>query len=181
MVNESIPVWANEQAAVHAYDPRWPFTAARESERLRELLGPWLVDGVEHVGSTSVPELAAKPIIDLMASVTDPGLVVEIGAHLLSADGWCFVPPELDQRPWRRFFVKPDPAARHRVAHLHVFQAGQPRWHEQLRFRDALRADEDLARRYAALKRDLATRCAHDREAYTSGKSEFVAAVLAAG
>ena len=57
----------------------------------------------------------------------------------LAADGWCYVPPELDGKPWRRFFVKPDASGQRRMAHLHVIQAGHPRWAEQIVFRDALR------------------------------------------
>ena len=134
--------------------------------------------GVEHAGSTSVPGLAAKPVIDLMAPVDDLDAVAEQAAGRLAADGWCFVPPELDQRPWRRFFVKPDASGQRRKAHLHVIAAGHPRWTEQIAFRDALRRDGRLAQRYADLKRELAREHGHDREAYTEGKGRFVAAVL---
>lgn len=146
---------------------------------LADLLAPWLVEGVEHIGSTAVPGLSAKPIVDLMASVTDLDTVVTEASERLAADGWCYVPTALDRRPWRRFFVKPDPAGRHREAHLHLVEAGHQRWADQIRFRDALRADDGLARAYEDLKRRLATQSAHDREAYTAGKSAFVANVLA--
>jgi len=143
-------------------------------------LTPWLVDGVEHVGSTAVPGLAAKPIIDLMASVRDLDAVVDQAGQPLWADGWRYVPPELDNRPWRRFFVKPDESGQHRYAHLHVIAAGHPRWADQLAFRDALRRDDELARRYGDLKRRLAAEHAEDREAYTDAKGEFVRDTLAA-
>lgn len=142
------------------------------------LLASWLVDGVEHVGSTAVSGLAAKPIIDLMASVRNPETVVGQAGERLAADGWCYVPPELDQHAWRRFFVKPDTTGQHRVAHLHVIRAGHPRWDEQLAFRDALREDAGLALRYADLKRRLAAEHPDDREAYTAAKGGFVADVL---
>jgi GrpB-like predicted nucleotidyltransferase (UPF0157 family) len=132
------------------------------------------VDGIEHVGSTAVPGLAAKPIVDLMASVRD----LAVDPDLLTAHGWCYVPPELDGRPWRRFFVKPDESGQHREAHLHVIQAGHPRWTDQLRFRDALRGDGRLARRYEDLKYRLSAQHGHDREAYTEAKADFVAKVL---
>jgi GrpB-like predicted nucleotidyltransferase (UPF0157 family) len=142
---------------------------------LAVLLAPWLVDGVEHVGSTAVPGLAAKPIIDLMALVRDPDAVVEQAAEPLAADGWCYVPPELDSGgSWRRFFVKPDPSGQHRYAHLHLIAAGHPRWSDQIAFRDALCRDDELAGRYAYLKRQLAAEHADDREAYTDAKGEFV-------
>ena len=122
--------------------------------------------------------LAAKPIVDLQASVSDLDTVVEEATERLKANGWAYVPPELDQRPWRRFFVKPDPFGQHREAHLHVIQAGHPRWADQIRFRDALRNDDSLAQQYEALKRRLSEENGHDREAYTEGKAAFVAKAL---
>jgi GrpB-like predicted nucleotidyltransferase (UPF0157 family) len=173
------PPWAHERPEVHPPDPGWAGRAAAECARLAGPLAPWLAGGIEHIGSTAVPGLAAKPILDLMASVTDPDAVVEHASGRLAADGWCYVPPELDSGgSWRRFFVKPDAAGQRRVAHLHVIRAGHPRWAEQLAFRDALRGDGELAGRYAGLKRRLAREHAGDREAYTAAKSEFVAAVL---
>jgi GrpB-like predicted nucleotidyltransferase (UPF0157 family) len=86
------------------------------------------------------------------------------------------VPPEIDRRPWRRFFVRVVDGRR--VMHLHVMTLECPRWREQVIFRDALRADEKLVERYAALKRTLAAQHADDREAYSAAKSDFVRAVL---
>lgn len=180
-MSEGAPAWAYEQAEVCPYDPLWAGRAGTEREQLTDLLAPWLVDGVEHIGSTAVPGLAAKPIVDLMASVTDLDIVVAQASERLAADGWCYVPPDLDCRPWRRFFVKPDPAGQRREAHLHLIQSGHPRWSEQIRFRDALRRDVPLTQRYESLKRRLAEQHGHDREAYTEGKAEFVASVLGGG
>jgi GrpB-like predicted nucleotidyltransferase (UPF0157 family) len=177
-VSAADPPWAHEKPELRPHDPRWAESGRAERDRLAHLLDTWLVDGVEHVGSTSVPGLAAKPIIDLMASVSDLDTAVAQAGERLAGDGWCYVPPELDQRPYRRFFVKPDAAGQHRVAHLHLISAGHPRWAEQIAFRDALRGDARLARRYAGLKRELAARHPGDREAYSAAKTEFVAAVL---
>lgn len=176
-----MPPWAHETPEIHPHDPRLRLAAQTERARLAGLLGPWLADGVEHVGSTAVPGLAAKPIVDLMASVRGLDEVVARAGGDLAADGWCYVPPELDQRPWRRFFVKPDASGQHRVAHLHLIQVGHPRWAEQLAFRDALRGDERLARQYEDLKRRLAAEHAGDREAYTAAKAAFVANALGRG
>lgn len=172
------PAWAHEPPEICPFDPGWRDSARAECTRLAAVLGPWLVDGVEHIGSTAVPGLPAKPVVDLMASVRDPDVVAREASAELAADGWCAVPPELDGRPWRRFFVKPDAPGLRRVAHLHVLAAGHPRWDQQLAFRDALRRDPGLAARYAGLKRRLATRHADDRESYTRAKSDFVAEVL---
>jgi GrpB-like predicted nucleotidyltransferase (UPF0157 family) len=88
------------------------------------------------------------------------------------------VPPALDRQPWRRFFVKPDASGQRRSAHLHVIRAGHPRWAaEQIAFRDALRGDNPLAKRYEHLKWRLAAQYANDREAYTAANAEFVADV----
>jgi len=145
---------------------------------LTHLLAPWLAGAVEHAGSTAVPGLAAKPVVDLMVPVSDLDVVTGQAAARLAADGWCYVPAELDRRPWRRLFVKPDVSGQRREAHLHLMQAGHPRWAEQITFRDALRRDRQLAQEYADLKRRLAQQRGHDREAYTAGKAQFVAAVL---
>jgi GrpB-like predicted nucleotidyltransferase (UPF0157 family) len=177
-VSDTVPPWAHAKPEVRAHDPRLIELAETEKARLTLLLTPWLVDGVEHVGSTAVPGLAAKPIIDLMASVRDLDAVVDQAGEPLWADGWWYVPPELDNRPWRRFFVKPEPSGQHRYAHLHLIAAGHPRWAEQIAFRDALRRDDELAGRYADLKRRLAAEHAEDREAYTDAKGEFVRGVL---
>jgi GrpB-like predicted nucleotidyltransferase (UPF0157 family) len=181
-VSDTVPPWAYAKPEVRAHDPRLVELASTERARLAVLLAPWLVDGVEHVGSTAVPGLAAKPIIDLMASVRDPDAVVDQAGELLAAGGWCYVPPELDSGgSWRRFFVKPDESGQHRHAHLHVIAAGHPRWADQLAFRDALCRDAELARRYEDLKRRLAAEHAADREAYTEGKGEFVRDALGRG
>ncbi|GAA4029994.1 GrpB family protein [Allokutzneria multivorans] len=170
------PAWATEKAVVVPYRQLWADRAAAERVRLVELLEPWLVEGVEHIGSTAVPGLDAKPIVDLMASVPEH---TDGSVHVpLLDDGWHLVPPELDERPWRRLFVRPDASGKHRVAHLHLVSAGHQRWRDQLAFRDALRADPDLTREYAALKRRLSADHGADREAYTAGKSEFVVRVL---
>jgi GrpB-like predicted nucleotidyltransferase (UPF0157 family) len=177
-VSDAVPPWAYENTQVHAHDPRWAGRAEIECARLVELLAPWLADGVEHIGSTAVPGLAAKPVIDLMASVNDPDAVVDQASQRLAADGWCYVPPELDDRPWRRFFVKPDASGQRRMAHLHVMRTGHVRWTQQIAFRDALRRDDRLARSYEDLKRRLAERYGHDREAYTDAKAELIAQAL---
>jgi GrpB-like predicted nucleotidyltransferase (UPF0157 family) len=173
------PAWAYEKPEIRPPDPSWAARGEAVRAQVAELLGPWLVDGVRHIGSTSVPGLAAKPVVDVMAAVRDIDEAAAAARARLERAGWCYVPPELDvHAPWRRFFVQPDQTGRHRRAHLHVLPAGHARWTAQLNFRDALRADPALAAEYAALKRELA-RTENDREAYTQGKSEFVARVLA--
>ena len=178
-MRQEVPAWAYERAEIRPHDPQWAVRAEAERAHLADLLGPWLVDGIEHIGSTAVPGLAAKPIVDLAASVTDLDTAVAATSERLAAAGWSYVPPALDQRPWRRFFVKPDPTGQRREAHLHLIPAGHDRWTDQIRFRDALRNDPTKAQQYEDLKRRLSQDNGHDREAYTEGKAAFVASVLA--
>ena len=89
-----------------------------------------------------------------------------------------YVPPEFDGRPFRRFFAKVTPDDRHRRAHLHLMAEGTDRWEQQLRFRDALRADPVLRDEYAAVKSRLARAHTEDRERYTDEKAKFVTRVL---
>ena len=77
-MSDAVPAWAYERAEICPYDPRWADRARTERERLTGLLAPWLAGGVEHAGSTAVPGLAAKPIIDLMAPVSDLDVTAEL-------------------------------------------------------------------------------------------------------
>ncbi len=170
------PRWATERVEVIDYDPNWAARGAQERQFLQELLMPWLHGHVEHVGSTAIPRLAAKPIIDLQAPVPDLAVAERI-APVLAPHDWHYVHPDLDQRPCRRFFVKVVDGRR--AAHLHLMTAGSLRRRQQLTFRDALRARPELVRAYAQLKYELAARHPGDREAYTAGKRQFVDEVLA--
>jgi GrpB-like predicted nucleotidyltransferase (UPF0157 family) len=172
------PAWAVEGVHLSAYDPRWPERAAGYAGELRPVLDRWLLGPIEHVGSTSIPGLVAKPVIDLMARVADADAVAGYAVGALGELDWRYVPPELDGRPWRRFFAKVSPDGLHRLAHLHVMSAGAARWDQQLRFRDALRASPALRDEYAAVKSRLASIYADDRERYTEEKATFVTRVM---
>jgi GrpB-like predicted nucleotidyltransferase (UPF0157 family) len=156
------------------HDPRWPLLAEEERRRLLDAARGLLV-AVEHVGSTAVAGLVAKPVLDLLGGVARladadeaaPGLAVLGYARALEHDRAI---------PERRYFRKGAPGAR--THHLHVVVHGGAFWREHVAFRDRLRADPSLAVAYAALKRDLASRFASDAEAYTAGKSDFVARAL---
>lgn len=170
---DEVPAWAYAPVQVIDPAPEWAKLGRVLVADLDVLLDPWRIGGVQHIGSTSVPGLAAKPVIDLMVPVHD--LAAAIGTDgfvvALSAAGWAYVPPELDGRPQERFFVLPDGARR--VAHLHLMDPASS-WRDRLVFRDALRADPTCRDAYARLKRDLARTHASDREEYTRAKSAFV-------
>jgi GrpB-like predicted nucleotidyltransferase (UPF0157 family) len=155
------------------YDPAWP--AAFESERghLAKVLGEWLTGPIEHIGSTAVPGLRAKPVLDIMAGVES--LTVSLPAiQAVARLDYVHFPYRAEVMHW---FCKPSPA--HRTHHLHLVPFGSPLWNERLQFRNALRSDPALAAEYAGLKTLLADRHRDDREAYTEAKSAFIARVLA--
>lgn len=147
------------------YDAAWPERFAAEAQRLTGL-APDLA--WHHIGSTAVPGLPAKPIIDMMALTDDldgplPCLVDGGGYEYPAAYNATLVA--------RRWLCRP--SASHRTHHLHLV-AGREELGRHLRFRDILRADADVAAQYAALKRDLAARLPHDREGYSAAKTYFV-------
>jgi GrpB-like predicted nucleotidyltransferase (UPF0157 family) len=172
------PRWASEPVEVVAPEQGWQRRGELAGQALDAALGGLLVRPVEHVGSTAVPGLPAKPILDLLATVTDLA-VAEEAARRLAPEGWHYVPPELDGRPAERFFVQV--ADDHRVAHLHLVPDGSPQREDVLRFRDALRGNPQLAAEYAALKAALAEAHRADRERYSAAKQDFVEGVLRGG
>ena len=130
----------------------------------------------EHIGSTAVPGLRAKPIVDILAPVrsfTEARQAVAV----LEQDGWLFWPDD-PNRFYRLWFLRPTPEARSH--HLQIMQHDHPELHKLLLFRDALRNDAALRQAYAALKDRLAARHHMDRDAYTDAKSDFVRSVLQA-
>jgi GrpB-like predicted nucleotidyltransferase (UPF0157 family) len=163
----------NAPIEVVAYDPAWPSRFKEERAVLEGLLRHWLVADIEHVGSTAVPGLAAKPVIDIMVPVES--LEASRGSiEAASHAGYIYWPYKADVMHW---FCKP--SAARRTHHLHIIPFGSSLWVERLRFRDAMRSDSGLAERYAELKQHLAKRYRHDREAYTEGKADFVITALA--
>jgi GrpB-like predicted nucleotidyltransferase (UPF0157 family) len=169
------PSWATEPVELVAPDPTWLERGRRAGESLDETLAALLVYPVEHVGSTAIPGVPAKPILDLLAAVTDLAVAEQVAA-LLAPQGWHYVPPELDGRPHERFFIQVVDG--HRAAHLHLMQAGSPRGQDLVRFRDQLRGNRQLAADYAVLKARLADEHRDDRERYTAAKYDFVTGVL---
>lgn len=157
------------------HDPAWAAHFDVQRRRLSVLLAPWINGGIHHVGSTAVPGLAAKPIVDIMAGVAsleDSRTAIPV----LEADGWLYAPYKPQVMHW---FCRPSPARRE--FHLHLVPTESTEFAARLAFRDALRADPHLARRYEELKRSLAERHCNDREAYTEAKGRFIAGVLASG
>ncbi|MBL8339758.1 MAG: GrpB family protein [Rhodoferax sp.] len=162
-------------APVHIvdYQPAWPGLFAQEQALLTFVLAPWLVGPIAHIGSTAVPGLAAKPVIDMMAPVADLDSA-RPAIDALVAAGYVYHPYRGDVMHW---FCKPSPE--HRTHHLHVVPLGSSWWQAQIAFRDALRQNPACRDAYQTLKRRLADAHPRDREAYTQAKGPFIAGVLA--
>lgn len=172
------PAWATADIHIVDPDPDWTRLAEAFVGEVHDLLADWLTGPIVHVGSTAIPRLPAKPIIDLQAVAPDPAAAIASHHEAMAAASWFFVPRELDQRPWRWFVVRADAAGQRRLAHLHLMPPGEPRWDQQLAFRDRLRGGQALIDEYARLKATAAEQHPHDREAYTKAKSAFVHRVL---
>src|SRR5579859_1503633 len=169
---ESNPRFLNNPIAVVDYDQAWPDEFARERQRILECVGAYIV-ALEHFGSTAIPGLAAKPIIDMLAGVHDVD-EAPIAARSLLDSGYTDFGLQL---PGRRLFTRGG-RANEATHHLHFVVYRSPAWFEPLQFRDRLRGDPVLARQYADLKRELAARYGRDVREYSKAKSEFVASVL---
>ena len=150
------------------YDRSWP--AAFEQERLilERALGSSVTGGIHHVGSTAVPGLPAKPIIDILVGIEN---LESARVHIkpLAALEYLYAPYRSDDMLW---FCKPDPGAR--AHHLRLVPTDSERFRDELAFRDYLRQHPEYADAYAKLKKELAARFEHDREAYTTAKTDFV-------
>ncbi len=163
-----------ELVVVVPHDPRWPAAFERERARLEEVFaGTGAV--IEHVGSTAVPGLAAKPIIDIMVGL---GALAQAEARVdaLAGLGYEYVPEYEHEIPERRYFRRP--AIRPRTHHLHCVERGSDFWSRHLAFRDRLRRDGRVARAYGELKMRLAEVHRTDAPAYTAAKSPFIEGAL---
>ncbi|MFQ5551719.1 MAG: GrpB family protein [Gemmatimonadales bacterium] len=159
-------------ATVVPYDDRWAALFQEAAAELRRTLGDRILE-IEHVGGTSVPGLAAKPILDILIGVPD----LQRALHLvpdLQRVRYEYRPDE--EIPDRHFFRRR--TADLRTHHLSLAEPTSRHYRITLVFRDALRADADLAQEYGALKLALAERFPRDREAYSKGKTDFVMRVL---
>jgi GrpB-like predicted nucleotidyltransferase (UPF0157 family) len=148
------------------YQEGWPERFERERERLGRALGP-LALTIEHIGSTAVPGLAAKPIVDLLVTVSDPEDASLIAP--IEAAGY-----ELRVRePGHRMFRTPE-----RDVHVHLWAADDPEVDRLLRFRDRLRSSPQDRAAYAELKRALAGRSWPDMNAYADAKGPLIESIL---
>lgn len=160
-----------QEMTVEGYDPQWPALYEEEKERILRLIGD-RVAGIEHIGSTAVPGLPAKPMIDIMIGVDEISVVeswhkplAELGyAHEFSRPHWCH-------------FIKiaDEPG---RGCNIHIYIHGDDIWTQNLRFRGYLRAHPDVAEEYRDLKLSLARKYRYVPEGYAMSKSNFIKAVM---
>lgn len=154
------------------HNPEWEELGAAECAIVAELLGD-LAHEVAHVGSTSVPELEAKPILDIAVAVDDRTQIDDVITRLCACGAYSY---EGDKRnEGGLLFVRGNPL---RVSHVHVVGTGSQAWVDYNRFRTLLREDAEARGRYQAAKRQLALEHPHDRAGYTKAKSGIVEELL---
>ncbi len=155
------------------YDPRWPELYEEEKSVVMATVGG-MVRSIEHIGSTSVPGLGAKPIIDIVAGVEGPSEADECVA-LLAGVGYDDVTPQPDNPDWYYCLGRRLDGA---YCHLHLMRQGSRFMEGHVLFRDHLRANPDVAREYQELKRVLAERHRDDRPGYGEAKTGFIESVV---
>lgn len=157
------------------YSREWPETFTREHDLLVRAFEPVAVS-VEHIGSTAVPGLTAKPVIDILLGA---GSLAAIESRIgqLGTIGYEYITKYERELPMRRYFVK-SATSSYRV-HLHAVERDSRIWSDHLAFRDMLRSDSNLRARYEALKVGLAAEHAQDKAAYSAAKGPFIQSALA--
>jgi len=162
----------SDEIEIVDYDPRWPARFALESARIRSVLAEPSLE-VEHHGSTAVPGLAAKPVIDMLVAVDSIARATRY-AMVLVEYGYEEVDPRYRELwPERIVLVRREHGTR--VYHVHLMLRGHPVWKRLLAFRDYLRSHPGVAGEYAALKRALASTAGSERHAYMTAKGDFIA------
>lgn len=154
------------------YNPAWPQLFQEEKARLETALGS-AARGIEHIGSTSVPGLAAKPIIDIIVAVDSLAIYKQFIVPLERL-GYEFMPERIFDD--RVFF--PKGPRENRTHHLSLVAKNSAGWYEPIRFRDLLIAHPDRHQAYQKLKEELAEQYSNDRASYTKAKAMFIESVL---
>ncbi|MEI7986798.1 MAG: GrpB family protein [Armatimonadota bacterium] len=157
---------SHHRVEIHSYDPDWPRLYAEEAKRLHSALGDWILD-IRHIGSTAIPGMPSKPIIDIAIGIRDfdegfdmVPLMTELGYHFRGEVGV----------PRRHFYMLGKP----RTHHVHVYEITSHDWQQRIAFRDALRSDPLKAKEYGELKQLLAEQFPTDIASYSLGKKDFI-------
>lgn len=158
------------------YDPEWPILFEKEKAKILKAVGTKVV-AVEHVGSTSVPGLGAKPIVDILVGIPHLSGARDC-IEPLQTIGYEYVPEYEATLPQRRYFRKGPSNIPNKHYHLHMVEHNGEFWKHHLLFRDYLRTHADAASDYWKLKKKLAAKHRSNREAYTEAKTSFIKSVL---
>lgn len=183
-IDDPIARLTQENIEIVAWDPEWPALFEAERQHLLSCLPADLVLRIEHFGSTAIPDLVAKPIIDILIEVTHLDAVRERVVPVLESQGYEYFWRPFrgdDEPPFYAWFIKRDSLTGARSHHIHIAEgpdAGFEALWDGLVFRDYLRARPDIAAEYGALKLQLAHEFPNDRAAYTEGKTAFVLGVV---
>jgi GrpB-like predicted nucleotidyltransferase (UPF0157 family) len=160
----------NRPVILAEYDPLWTDKFKIEKQNLLRAAGEFFIC-IEHIGSTAIPGMIAKPTIDILAAITSLQETKSL-IQAIAPMGYIYIPELEEELPERRYFYK---ERTHEDAfHLHVVEMDSSFWKRHIAFRDYLRAHPDEADAYAELKIMLAKEHLADRDAYTDGKSSFV-------
>ena len=159
------------------YNPAWPTLFEQEKARLMDAL-PGHVTSIQHIGSTSVPGLAAKPILDILIGVPSLAEADEFCIQPIVALGYEYVQAFEAETPQRRYFRKAN-AGGVRTHHIHLVEINSDWWVDHLLFRDYLRGNQEVRRAYEAHKRELAAREWPTSNDYAEAKTEFIQKTMA--
>lgn len=151
------------------HNPNWAAMFQAEADQLASIFGSEAV-AIEHIGSSAIPGIKAKPIIDILVAVKNIAEVDNFNGQMI---GLGYEPRGEYGIPGRRYFST-DRAAADRPRHVHAFQSDNPEVARHIDFRDYMRAHPDDAHAYSRLKENLAEKYPNDRESYTNGKSDFI-------
>jgi len=174
-LEEKISRVTQEDVSIVPYNPDWPRMFEQEKQHLLNCLPHALIRRIEHFGSTAIPNLSAKPIIDVLVEVASLEETKKKIAPVLESQGYdYFWRPSFgdDIPPFYAWFIKRD-AKGNRTHHIHMVERDFEQW-DRLFFRDYLIEYRDVARKYQDLKLRLAKDYPNDRIAYTNGKTEFI-------
>lgn len=165
-----------ETIVVEDYNPAWPRLFVEEKALIHAAIGDFIAD-IQHVGSTSVPGLGAKPIVDIMVVVRNLALVPNCVRPLENID---YLYMAENGIPGRHLFCKPAHVSSfQRLYHLHIMEKTHEQYSFHLLFRDYLRTHPDTRQAYQSLKREMATKYGFDRVGYTDAKHDFIRSVIA--
>lgn len=159
------------------YDPKWPIIYEKERATILGVIGH-KITAIEHIGSTAVTGLGAKPIIDIMVGLSCLSDAMDC-IEPLKKIGYEYVSEYEASIPERRFFRKGPSDVPNQHFHLHMVERTSDFWKRHLLFRDFLRAHPDVAQQYFQLKKELAAKYGRDREGYTEAKTAFIESVVA--